>query len=115
MKIGEVCLHTNNVIELSAFYKQVLQIENNSNDNVHQFLITGEAALTVYNDGNYKEKKNNNISLAFTVEDIEAQYERLLKLNVTFLQPPKKQPWGAVNMCFLDPDGNSVYFRSFHK
>lgn len=38
MKIGEVCLLTNDVQRLAAFYKQLLEIENDSNDETHQFL-----------------------------------------------------------------------------
>ena len=32
MKIGEVCLLTNDVPKLAAFYKQLLEIENDCND-----------------------------------------------------------------------------------
>jgi len=32
MTIGEVCLPTNDVPKLAAFYKQLLGVENNSND-----------------------------------------------------------------------------------
>ena len=40
MKIGEVCLLTNNVIRLADFYKKLLEIENNSQDETHQFIIS---------------------------------------------------------------------------
>lgn len=36
MKIGEVGLLTNNVIKLADFYKQLLKIDNGSEDEVHQ-------------------------------------------------------------------------------
>ncbi len=71
MIIGEVCLLTNNVRELADFYKQLLEIDNNSNDDTHQFIISEGTTLTVYNDGTEKNNQNQNICLAFTVEDIE--------------------------------------------
>ena len=51
MKIGEVCLLTNDVKRLAAFYKQLLETENGSEDETHQFILSEETALTVYNDG----------------------------------------------------------------
>ena len=54
MTIGEVCLLTNDVLKLAAFYKQLLGVENGSNDETHQFIIPEGTALTVYNDGTVK-------------------------------------------------------------
>lgn len=112
MILGEVCLETNNVVKLSDFYRKLLNITSDNKDEVHQFILNEGTTLSVYNNGEVKNKQNRNISLAFTVEDVDAEYERLLQLGVTIVEPPKLQPWGAKNMHFLDPDGNHVYFRS---
>lgn len=113
MKIGEVCLLTNNVQRLAAFYKQLLEIENDSNDETHQFIITEETALTIYNDGTAKNNRNQNICLAFTVDNIEKEYEKVLNMGAEIIESPAKRPWGAVNMSFYDPDNNIIFFRSF--
>ena len=76
MTIGEVCLLTNDVPRLAAFYKQLLGVENGSNDETHQFIISEGTALTVYNDGTVKNNRNQNICLAFTVDDIDREYKR---------------------------------------
>ena len=78
MTIGEVCLMTNDVPRLAAFYKQLLGVENGSNDETHQFIISEGTALTVYNDGTEKNNRNQNICLAFTVDDIDREYEKIL-------------------------------------
>lgn len=111
MKIGEVCLQTNDVIRLANFYKALLGVENGSDDPVHQFILQEETSLTVYNDGNEKVA-GGSISLGFTVEDVDAEYLRLLEMGVRVLEKPTTRPWGARNMMFLDPDGNPIYFRS---
>lgn len=111
--IGEVCLLTNDVPRLAAFYKQLLGIENGSNDETHQFIIPEGTALTVYNDGTVKNNRNRNICLAFTVDDIDREYEKVLALGAEIIEPPTKRPWGAINMSFYDPDNNMVFFRSF--
>lgn len=115
MRIGEVSLLTNNVITLANFYKTLLQTENGSNDDIHQTIISEETMLTVYNDGSVKNNTNQNICLAFTVDDINKEYDKLVKLGVDIIEKPTSRPWGAINMSFYDPDRNIVYLRSFNK
>ncbi|MBQ4640916.1 MAG: VOC family protein [Clostridia bacterium] len=115
MNIGEICFLTNDVPRLAAFYRQLLGIENGSADPVHQTLIAEETMLTIYNDGTRKENNNRNMCIAFTVENMDDAYQQVLSLGAQVLQPPARQPWGTVNMCFLDPDNNQVYLRWFPK
>lgn len=113
MRIGEVSLNTNNVIALANFYKQLFGIDNSSDDEIHQALIYEETQLTIYNDGSHKNNNNQNISLAFTVKDIEIEYQKLLAMGVEVIEKPTQRPWGAINMSFYDLDRNMIYFRSF--
>lgn len=113
MRIGEVSLNTNDVVALANFYKQLLGIDNDSNDEIHQALICEETQLTIYNDGSHKNNNNQNISLAFTVEDIAAEYQKLLEMGVEIIEKPVQRPWGAANMSFYDLDRNIIYFRSW--
>lgn len=115
MKIGEVCLLTNDVIRLSNFYKAILGIENDSDDSVHQFIIAEETTLTIHNDGTVRKANDNNFCLAFTVDNVDKEYERLKSIGVEIIEPPTQRPWGAKNMMFKDPDGNNVVFRCFLK
>ena len=73
MKIDEVSLLTNDVQKLAAFYRQLLEIEDENNDDTHQFIFTEGTTLTVYNDGTEKNNLNQNICLAFTVDDIDKE------------------------------------------
>ena len=113
MKIGEVCMLTNDVPRLAAFYKQLLGADNDSNDETHQFILSEETALTIYNDGTAKNNRNENICLAFTVNDMDREYEKVKALGAQVIEPPTQRPWSAVNMSFYDPDNNIIYFRSF--
>lgn len=115
MKIGEVSLLTNDVQRLAAFYRQLLETENNSEDEVHQVLIAEETSLTIYNDGSVKNNQNQNICLAFTVDDVEAEYKKVLAMGARIINGPTRQPWGATNMSFYDPDNNMIFLRSFPK
>lgn len=113
MKLGEVCLLTDDVVRLANFYKQLLGTDNGSSDSIHQTIIAEETMLTVYNDGEPRPQTANHIQLAFTVEDVDREYERLCAMGAVIVSPPASQPWGARNMCFLDPDGNRIFLRCF--
>ncbi len=115
MNLGEVCLETNDVIKMADFYRNILNISSDCRNEVHQTIIAEEVTLSIYNNGEVKNNQNQNISIAFTVDDVEEEYKRLLKLGVNIIDTPKLQPWGAKNMHFCDPDGNHIYFRSFPK
>lgn len=113
MKLGEVCIWSRDVGRLADFYKSLLGIDSGSSDAVHQTILDGETMLTIYNDG--QEHAGQNMCLAFTVEDIDKEYQRVVSLGAEIAEPPAIRPWGAVNMSFRDPDGNLVYLRSFPK
>ena len=90
-------------------------VDNCSDDDIHQYIISEETTLTVYNDGTVKNNQNQNICLAFTVDDIENEYRKLQALGVRIIEPPTKRPWGAVNMSFYDPDNNVICFRQLQE
>lgn len=114
MFLAEVCIETNDVIKVAAFYRSLLRLPQEEGDEVHQLIMMDEkVAITVYNDGTIKENHNRNLSIAFTVDDVDEEYKRLLELGVDIIDPPTTRPWGARNIHFTDPDGNHVYFRSF--
>jgi predicted enzyme related to lactoylglutathione lyase len=113
MKIGEVCLETNDVGKMAEFYKWLLNISDDNTDSIHQTLISEETMLTIYNDGSKKDNNNRNISLAFTVNDIYAYHERLVEKHIEIIEGPTVRPWGIINMSFHDPDNNVIYLRQF--
>lgn len=111
MKLGEVCLLTSDVCRLADFYRALMDLPQTSNDPIHQFVLNDEPMLAIYNDGLAHDTDHSPVSLAFTVDDIQKAYARLLSMNAVIVQPPRQQPWGAINLCFRDPDGNTVYLR----
>ena len=71
MTLGEVCLLTNQVTRLAGFYKWLLHVENDSDDEVHQTILAQETMLTIYNDGEDHGLHSSNITLAFTSTEYE--------------------------------------------
>ena len=111
MKLGEVSLLKNDVPRLANFYKALLGVENGSEDAIHQTILMEEPMLTVYNDGTVKTGNSQRMCVAFTVDDMDAAFAQVCALGAEVLETPTRRPWGAVNMSFLDPDGNIVYLR----
>ncbi|MDD3919826.1 MAG: VOC family protein [Eubacteriales bacterium] len=106
-----MCLLSGQVAEMAAFYRWLLGVAGESDDPVHQTVLGEEPMLTVYR-GEGERPQGQTVSLAFTVADVDAEYRRLLAAGVPVVQPPATQPWGARNLCLLDPDGNRVYLRT---
>lgn len=48
--------------------------------------------------------------LVFGVDDLSAEYERLVGRGVEFDGPPQQQPWGT-EAVFRDPDGNEFVLQ----
>lgn len=110
MHLGEVCLLTEDVPRLAAFYRALLDLPAHESHPVHDTILPQEPMLTVYNDGQPRQP-GQSMTLAFTVEDMNAAHARLLAMHADILEPPTKRPWGAVNMILRDPDGNIIYLR----
>ena len=46
--------------------------------------------------------------VAFFVDDVDAEHERLARAGVRILAPPTDRPWGERTLHVADPDGNVV-------
>lgn len=115
MVFAGICLTTKDVKRLSNFYKAILQTNSDCDSDVHQDIHTQGAALAILKCEDHELLENQNMSMVFTVDDVDAEYERLKLMNIDIVDLPTVQPWGAKNMRFTDPDGNYIVFRSFIK
>ncbi|MHB1318865.1 MAG: VOC family protein [Anaerolineae bacterium] len=110
-----VCLITAHVPRLTAFYRSVLEIEPEGGD-VHAAFATPGGELAIYSidgteamaPGATEGMGTGGLTLGFQVEDVDAEYARLLALGVPIVKPPATYPWGARSVWFRDPDGNLV-------
>jgi predicted enzyme related to lactoylglutathione lyase len=54
---------------------------------------------------------NSTAIIEFRVDDVDAEYQRLVDLiGDSLVQPPTTMPWGNRSMLFRDPDANLVNF-----
>jgi catechol 2,3-dioxygenase-like lactoylglutathione lyase family enzyme len=119
MKFTGVCLVTERVPALVQFYTEILGCQAEGND-IHAEFTIGGLSLAIFTRQGMEEMAPGSMqgagvgsfTLGFEVPDVDAQYERLKTLGVTFVKLPATYPWGARSVWFRDPDGNIVDFYS---
>lgn len=117
MKFTGICLITKDVPSLADFYTRVLGVTAEG-DAAHMELHTEGAGIAIFSiegmEGMAPDSMQGagcgSITLAFEVQDVDAEYERLKTLGVAFVMLPRTHPWGARSFWFRDPDGNIVDF-----
>lgn len=123
MTFTDVCYITSDVPKLRTFYEAVFRTSAEG-DETHSWLNLPGLTFTFDNETDLKEtpvfgyvegRGSNNVIVGFNVEDVDAEYERLLSFGTMMLNEPTTHPWGARSFQFKDPDGNILNFRSFPK
>ncbi|MFJ9319648.1 VOC family protein [Streptomyces globisporus] len=104
---SRILLHPTDPDRSRAFYGEALGLA------VHREFGTGPERGTVYFlgggflevSGRGEEPPSSAVQLWLQVDDAEAAHEELRAKGVTVLRPPKREPWGLVEMWIEDPDG----------
>ena len=117
MRFAGICLITNNVPNLAAFYTKVLGVKADGDD-IHVELHTEGAGMTIYSvEGmeslapkSMQGAGNGSFTIGFEVEDVDIEYDRLNAFGIDFVKLPTTHPWGTRSFWFRDPDGNIVNF-----
>ncbi|MEV5582418.1 VOC family protein [Streptomyces parvus] len=104
---SRILLHPTDPDRSRAFYGEALGLA------VYREFGTGPERGTVYFlgggflevSGRGEEPPSSAVQLWLQVDDAEAAHEELRAKDVTVLRPPKREPWGLVEMWIEDPDG----------
>jgi len=113
-----VCLITNDVSRLVAFYSDVLRIRPKLTGTEYAEFSTGVGTLAIFSAESQEKymphsaepASNRTAILEFRVSDVDKEYARLQGIVKTWVKPPTTQPWGTRSIYFRDPDGNLVNF-----
>lgn len=120
MRINSICIITENVRKLCAFYSKVLERKPSLLTLQYvEFDIEG-TILAIYHVKQHNELAQEPVVLApechtiieLEVEDVKQEYDRLCNLQVRFAKHLTTQPWGTTSTYFYDPDGNLINFFS---
>ncbi len=87
-------------------------------DPIHVKLFTQGAGLYIFSEaqmdlmapGLMQGAGHGSFTIEFQVDNVDIEYERLLKMSVSVVKQPTTYPWGRRAVWFRDPDGNIVNF-----
>lgn len=104
---SRILLHPTDPDRSRAFYGEALGLA------VYREFGTGSERGTVYFlgggflevSGRGEEPLSSAVRIWLQVDDAEAAHEELRAKGVAVLRPPKREPWGLVEMWIEDPDG----------
>lgn len=106
-QLETVIIFTSQMEELAQFYKKAFDLDEYNPSPGH----LGQQVGPVYFGFDQVEEMtaaSPSVTLWFTVDDIQATYQRLRSLGARDRYPPTQKPWGAVLAAVYDLDGNMV-------
>ena len=106
-QLETVIIFTAQMEQLALFYKQAFDLGDYQASPGHLGQQVGPIYLG-FDQVDETTTGNPTITLWFTVDDIQATYERMLALGAQDRYPPTRKPWGAVLAAVYDPDSNMV-------
>ncbi|HEY9075304.1 MAG TPA: VOC family protein [Anaerolineaceae bacterium] len=119
-----ICLITRDLPRLRSFYQELLQNAGDGDDVNYVFSLDGgEITLFTWDGmermapGSMSAAGHGGFTLEIEVEDVDLEYDMLLKRGVPVVKPPQTYPWGRRSVWFRDPDSNIInfYMRVFTK
>lgn len=112
-----VILYVRDLDASVAFYRDVVGVPFTFSESGYAEFATGGAKFALYERARLpgligREATDGGPSgeVAFLVENVDAESERLRRAGVTVLSGPVDRPWGHRTLHVLDPDGNVVEF-----
>jgi catechol 2,3-dioxygenase-like lactoylglutathione lyase family enzyme len=64
--------------------------------------------VELFGSGSAHAADNHSLIVEFLADDVDAEYERLQKLDFVWVQAPTRMPWGNLSILLRDPDRNLV-------
>jgi predicted enzyme related to lactoylglutathione lyase len=97
---------------LLSFYRDTLGLETDMEAEGFVMFKAASGAqlgLGAHSEVKGKSKEPVRVMVNFTVDDCQAEYERLSGKGVMFVKEPEVQPGDGGNLAtFVDPDGNTL-------
>ena len=110
------CIVTEKIYECREFYTKnfnakitfdcgwYLNMEFGNNTATLQFMSPQQPEQPIYN--------GSGLMYNFDVDDVDAEYERLMQLGNKPAMPLEDHPWGDRGFAILDPNGIMLYIYS---
>ncbi|REH45910.1 putative enzyme related to lactoylglutathione lyase [Kutzneria buriramensis] len=70
--------------------------------------IGGTRTVALFGPGAARPADNHSLIVEFLVDDVDAEYKRLVDRSVDVVAEPTDMPWGNRSLLVRDPDGTLV-------
>jgi len=108
MKLAEIALLTDNVLQMTDFYRRLLSVEPAACSDTMAIFFANEMKIFIhYNYAPQNGELPPENHHAFVVEDVDRTCERLTELGLTLEVPPQDFYWGR-SAYLRDPDGHQI-------
>jgi len=116
INLKDICFVTDDVLRLRDFYASVFGGIADGGE-THATLRLDGMGFTFLRQRNpafhyEKSDATGNMILTFDVDDVDAEYARMVSHGVVIVCAPTTHPWGARSFQFKDPDGNVLNFHT---
>jgi predicted enzyme related to lactoylglutathione lyase len=68
---------------------------------------SAQTKLVLFTADDYKDMIGKSVAFSLNVDDLDKTYAELREKGVEFIDPPKREPWGAY-ATFRDSEGNKL-------
>lgn len=115
--VDYVILYVSDLARSVAFYRDVVGLPFTFQESGYAEFSSGPVKLGLYERARLPELIGREaapggpaVELAFLVDDVDAEAERLRAAGAEVLAGPVDRPWGHRTLHVLDPDGQVVEF-----
>ena len=103
-----VIIFTERMEELAAFYRDALQIGPYESSPSHLGCRLGAVYFGFDQVEEDQGQSPGGVTIWFTVDDLQATFDRVVALGAKVRYPPTRKPWGASLAAVYDLDGNML-------
>ncbi|MBU93234.1 MAG: hypothetical protein CL723_01415 [Chloroflexi bacterium] len=110
--LAGIIIWTNNLIKMTEFYTNILDIQPNNRLDNHVSFHFGKLKFIIgtHEKINGKSKDKYRLMINFEVDNIHKSFDRLKSFGVKIIREPYKEHWGGFICTFQDYDDNIVQF-----
>jgi catechol 2,3-dioxygenase-like lactoylglutathione lyase family enzyme len=103
-----IIIHTERIEPLARFYREGLALPPFEVGDRHIGQQLGDIYFGFDQTDLWPGTAPSAVTLWFTVDDLQAAFERFVRLGAEVRYPPTRTPWGGHLAAVYDPDGNIV-------
>ena len=121
-------LFVTDIDKMVAFYRDVMGMETDWDGTPNAELYSGGLRLIMFPRREFEQMTktpytypaglNGTMEISFglpTFEEVDREYERVVKAGAKPIFPPTDEPWGQRTSYVADPDGNLIEISSFNE